>query len=90
MAYTASEQKRHPTSSGRGSNKVFLITGGTDEKGLTVWHYVRVPSIRQAGFNRAVMSGKVTFTDFGEVICSGYGDAPPHDVRARMEAEDIA
>ena len=90
MSYTATatEQKARPSITTRGGNKLFLITGGRDEKGLTVWHYVRVPSIRQAGFSRAIMSGHVDFKEFGEVVLSGYGDAPSDEIRARIEAEE--
>lgn len=88
MSYTDKLKKTTATgTAGRSDSKLFLITGGRDEKMLRVWHYVRIPSIKQASFNRAVMSGHIDFKAFGEVVLSGYGATPPEDVLKRMAKE---
>lgn len=54
--------------------------------GLVAWYFIRVHPPKLARFRRDVTAGAVDLSAYGEVIERGWGDAPPPDVVARMQA----
>ena len=79
MSYTAKITKIDYPATRREESKFFLVTGGRDEKALEVWHYVRIPLAKLAGFKEAISAGKISFKEFGEILISGYGTPPSED-----------
>lgn len=66
--------------------ELYLVTGGKNDCGIAVWHYVRVLCSRRAAFLRAVASGNVMLGQYGEIAASGYGTTPPPHVQKRLQA----
>lgn len=64
---------------------IFLVTGGKDSSGVAAWYYVQVESHQKPRFDRAIRSGAMTLTDYGNILRSGYGETPPEHVRADMK-----
>ena len=84
MSFAALEKN---TARRLGETDLYLVTGGSNAMGLPVWHYVRVPSARRAAFMRAMVSGDIVLTQFGEIVLAGYGVAPPAHIEQKMRAD---
>ena len=56
-----------------GGNKLFE---GVDDTGRQAWWLVKLDKLKAPIFERQRKSGRIVFTDFGEIIKSGYGTAP--------------
>lgn len=69
--------KQHAAS----GDMVYLVRGKDGSR--AAWHYVRVERLKLPQFLKRVESGSLDIAEFGAVLYSGWGDAPPSDV---MEA----
>jgi hypothetical protein len=56
-----------------GAHKLFK---GIDDTGRLAWWLVRLDRLKAPIFDRQRKAGRIVFTDFGEIIKSGYGEAP--------------
>lgn len=66
---------------GRG---IFLITG--KNQGRALWHYVRVPPEQVSALKQAVKTGALNVGQYGEVLYSGWGEAPPDSITDKVRA----
>jgi len=58
------------------SGNCFVINA-KDDFNFPVYYVVRVLPAKLALFKIALEKEAITPTDYGEVLCSGYGDYPP-------------
>lgn len=68
------------------ANPIYLVTGN-DHTGRRAWTYLMVSRNKLQVFRDALNSGNLRLTDYGQILESGYGDAPPDDVVSRMKRE---
>ena len=66
------------------ANLVRLIRG--DEGGEAAWFYLLLDRLKAPLFERAIKSGRVRLKDFGEILCTGWGENPPQDISREIEA----
>ena len=55
------------------SNKLFR---GIDDTGREAWWLIKIDKLKAPIFDRQRKNGRIDFTDFGEIINSGYGEIP--------------
>ncbi len=67
------------------SQNVFLVRGKDRQR--EAWHYVLVDNNKREMFLAATRSGALDVADYGEVLCSGWGENPPESVVKRVEDE---
>ena len=72
-------KKFSPASNSKG-NKLFT---GIDDTGRMAWWLVKLDKLKNPIFERQRKYGHIVFTDFGEIISSGYG-AVPDDLSAKI------
>ncbi|MDX1975578.1 MAG: hypothetical protein SFT92_07900 [Rickettsiales bacterium] len=63
----------------KGRERWFLVR--STQQGQARWHYIIVPDIKVAAFQRALQKGSVDLDDYGEVTFSGAGDEPPEAIQ---------
>jgi len=66
--------------------QLLYCLNGTDHTGRRAWYYLMVHPYKLAEFKRKLLVGSLTFSDYGEVVASGYGDAAPPHVREQLQA----
>ena len=49
---------------------------GIDDTGKPAWWLVKLDALKTPIFDRQRKQGRIVFTDYGEIINSGYGDIP--------------
>lgn len=57
-----------------GAHKLFK---GVDDTGRQAWWLVKLDKLKFPIFEHQRKSGRIVFTDFGEILDSGYGEIPP-------------
>ncbi len=68
---------------------VFLLQGNNSQ-GDSCWCYLEVDANKDNALKHAAQSGDVfTLTDYGRIITSGIGDAPPHNMVEFLREEKI-
>jgi len=65
---------------------VYLVRGGRDHTNRSAWYFIRVHSPKIRAFFKAISGGKIDLAAYGEIIESGYGEAPPETIIAHMRA----
>ena len=68
------------------SNVSLYLTQGL-RGNVPVWHYVKVYKQQLPFFLKALKSGTLDVSKFGEVVTSGWGKGPPAYVKARILKE---
>lgn len=68
----------------RQGDSVYLVHGGVDETKRPAWYFVCVDSPKVQAFLRAIKSGIANLEEYGRVLESGYGEAPPETVVEMM------
>ena len=58
---------------------IFLVTGKQGR--LPVWCYAQVAARVQAAFKQAAAQPRMVISDYAQVLMSGEGDTPPHEIR---------
>ena len=66
---------------------VRLVTGKSG--GRAAWWYVRVHPQKLRSYLIAVKGDAIDFTHYGEVLFKGWGEAPPDDIRKKIESGDF-
>ena len=69
----------------RQAEYVYIFRGLSD--GRRAWHYVLVRPTALPRMIRALGTGSLDVTDYGDVLESGWGQDPPADVARRIENE---
>lgn len=57
------------------------------QQGESCWFYLKVDPFRFKDYQQAVKQPSTCVGDFGEVLESGWGDAPPAEVIQQMKAQ---
>ena len=60
--------------------EIFLIKG-KDSTRRAAWYYVRVPHSKKIVFQRLQGNQSLNLNDWGTILRSGYGEAPPEEAR---------
>lgn len=66
-------------------NRNITLLQVAPEHGVACWFYVRLRPSKRMALELAVRQGKIDFSEFGEILSSGYGDTPPSHIRWAME-----
>jgi hypothetical protein len=61
-------------------NKKLYRVKGNDRTGKRAWYLVLVPKLKSVMFEKALKSGALKITDYGNVIASGYGEEPSEKI----------
>ena len=64
--------------------KIFLTQG--KYLGVYTWHYVKVDMLKLPLLQKAIKSGTLDVSQYGEILYSGWGVNPPDDVRRKVDA----
>ena len=67
------------------NSSIYLVTA--KEQGKDCWFYARVAQLKTPLLEAALAEGKLTVTDYGSVIYSGWGVEPDKEVAALVDAE---
>ncbi|WFW29744.1 MAG: hypothetical protein LJI21_00225 [Wolbachia endosymbiont of Menacanthus eurysternus] len=67
------------------SDLVYLVRG--KDCGKDAWHYVLIDKNKKEMFLAKSRTGSMDVTDYGEVICSGWGKDPPQEVIDKINEE---
>lgn len=51
------------------------------------WHYVLVDKDKKEDFQENIETGNLDVADYGRILCSGWGEYPPQDVKVKMNEE---
>ena len=54
---------------------VYLVRGKDGDK--PAWHFILVDKVKEDDFNAKVATGTIDVADYGQIICSGWGENPP-------------
>ncbi len=65
-------------------NNIYLVRGGSDNTGQMSWYFIRVDSPKARAFLKAIDSGTIDLSSYGEILESGYGAEPPYSVLEHM------
>lgn len=66
-----------------GNFKVFLTQGKF--LGVYTWHYVKVDLLKLPLFQKAIKSGTLDVSQYGEILFSGWGVTPPAEIRKKVD-----
>jgi hypothetical protein len=62
----------------RDGDLVYLIRG--KDAGRPAWHYVQIDGMKLRAFKRALATGSLDVSQYGEILKSGWGEDPPGDI----------
>jgi len=63
---------------------IYLVKGS--QKGQKFWHYVKVEDhLKRLRIKKEVASGPFDVKDYGEILCSGWGEEPPAHIRKQYD-----
>jgi hypothetical protein len=62
----------------RDGDLVYLIRG--KDAGRPAWHYVHIDGMKLRAFKRALATGSLDVSQYGEILKSGWGKDPPGDI----------
>lgn len=62
---------------GRLRSRGIYLVRGKDSTGRSAWYYLRVCKKSPLLFERDARKGQIQLADYGEILCSGYGENPP-------------
>jgi hypothetical protein len=65
------------------SFKIYLTKGRYN--GVHTWHYVKVDALKQPLFQKAIQSGNIDVTEYGEILFSGWGKEPPESISDQIK-----
>ncbi|GEM_PF-1081472 len=68
----------------RESQNIYLVQGGKDKTGRPAWFFLKVEALKLRSFLQKIKTGAINLIEYGEVIESGYGDAPNESVLQKM------
>ena len=63
---------------------VFLVRG--KDRGKAAWHYVLVNEGLKEEFKTKIATGNIDVAKYGFVVCSGWGENPPEDIKNKVSA----
>lgn len=61
---------------------VFLVRG--KDRGKAAWHYVLVNEGLKEEFRTKIATGNIDVAKYGYVVCSGWGENPPDDIKTKV------
>jgi len=64
--------------------KVYLTQG--KHLGVYTWHYVKIDLLKLPLFQKALKSGTLDVSQYGEILFSGWGVSPPDEIRKQVDA----
>ncbi len=64
-----------------------VFVTGENQNNEMCWFYASIAPSKYEDFKQAESSGEYDLADYGDVLMSGSGAAPPEDVRRKMEQE---
>ena len=67
------------------SDLIWLVTAG--DHGRPCWYYLELYKAKIELFKVRLKSGPFPLTDYGTILYSGWGEAPPEDIQNKIKEQ---